>query len=588
MRVWGQHEVMFIKAWPFSPDESVQLLWIKSPFKQQNNEWRVPLVLEGENGTIKLLNISWGLLPYFRIGQFYINGLPSEFHRSGTLVSLSLSNPSDGQLLRVQDLPSGLIELENPQANEEYVWVCQYKELNVIIPCIEIIRSFLTPNATLARALLEPNGIDFVATYVKPNEGFLKINFDPHVPRKIIMDSFVNHVAWLITDPLAKKVWNSVYNGVYPRGDVNLPLALFSLTDEDLIGSNKITAVPPMDCPCIWQVRAIQQGQAIIVLEIVSVQGLELPYKKIEYAHKSFADRKNVEIIGDRLTVNRKKRIRIIKDKSIVIDNPTSISKTVTRIVSNNVLSFGELPELVRQNREINAYREKNKAENRRQLSNRERREIEDRARMEARENERIARIKKESRKIKLENFSSGEVLYTGNSEVSPLDFQGPNVAVGFNDNGLEEFYSMVEMISRFSSWISVSPPKIDVMPSGRRFSQNEDGGPRKYALVVIEHRNNLKYILEVERPEKVQLSTLIIEPREKTKLSEIELFNEVEGLLYGLINNYGSWRKSQILNHPVLRIVKVKHLSEWRIIDWAAVIWENLNFVEEDDFRKV
>lgn len=158
-------------------------------------------------------------------------------------------------------------------------------------------------------------------------------------------------------------------------------------------------------------------------------------------------------------------------------------------------------------------------------------------------------------------------------------------MAIGFNDNGLEKFCDMIEAIPRFSPSISVSPPKIDVLPSGRQFSQNKDGGPRKYALVVIEHRNKTKYILEVERPEKVQLSTLIIEFREKRKLSEVELFSEVKGLLKGLINNQGSWRKSQILNHPVLRIVKVKHLSEWRIIDWARVIWENLNLMVEEDY---
>ena len=576
---------MFIKGWPFSPDESVQLHWIKSPFKKQNKEWEVPLVLEGENGITKLLNISWGLLPYFRIGQFYMNGLPNELHRSGTLVSLSLSNPSEGHLFRVKDLPLGLIELKKFEVNEEYVWVCQSKEFYIIIPCIEIIRSFLTPNATFARALLEPNGIDFVATYVEPREGFLKLNFDPSVPRNIIKDSSVNHVAWLITDPLAKKVWNSVYNGVYPRGDVNPPLVLFSLT-EDKIGPKKITVVPPMDHSCNWQVRAIQRGQAIIVLEIVSVQGLELPFKKIEYSHKSFTNRKNVEIIGRRPTVNRQKRPRINIDKSIVIDNPTSISKTVTCMVSNNVLSFIELPEIVRQNREINAYREKNESENRRQISKRERHEIEDKVRMEALEKERLALIEIESEKIKEESFSGGEVSFTGNSKVNPLDFKGPNVASSFNENCLEEFCNMVEEISKFSPSITVSLPKIDVLPSGRQFSQNEDGGPRKYALVIIEHRNRTKYILEVERPEKGQLSTLIIESREKRKLSEVELFSEVKGLLYGLINNYGSWRKSQILNHPVLRIVKVKHLSEWRIVDWATVIWENLNFVEEENYH--
>lgn len=579
---------MFIKGWPFSPDESVQLLWIKSPFKQQNMEWKVPLVLEGENGITNQLNISWGLLPNFRIGQYYISGLPNEFHRSGTLVSLSLSNPLEGQLSRVKDLPRSLIELKNFEVNEEYVWVCQSEEFQVIIPCIEIIRSFLTPNATLARALLEPNGIDFVATYVQSNEGFLKLNFDPHVPRKIIMDSSVNHMAWLITDPLAKKVWNSVYNGVYPRGDINPPLVLFGLTDEDKIGPKKITAVPPMNNSCKWQVRAIQRGQVIIVLEIVSVQGLELPYKKIEYTHKSFIDKRNIQIFGKGSTINRKKRTRTNIEKSIVIDNPTNISKTVTRMVSNNVLSFTELPELVRQNREVNASREKSKSKNQRELSKRKRREIEDKARVEAREKERLAHVDKESGKINEESLSGGEVLFTGNSEVRPLDFRGPIVVAGFNENGLEEFCNMVEVIPWFSTSISVSPPKIDVLPPGKQFSLNEDGGPRKYALVTIEHMNKTKYILEVERPEKVQLSTLIIESREKRKLTEFELINEVKGLLYGLINNYGSWRKIQILNHTVLRIVKVKHLSEWRIIDWANVIWENLNFVEEESFPNV
>jgi len=71
----------------------------------------------------------------------------------------------------------------------------------------------------------------------------------------------------------------------------------------------------------------------------------------------------------------------------------------------------------------------------------------------------------------------------------------------------------------------------------------------------------------------------LVIEPRDQKELEDTELYSEViNQLLIGFLSNYGKWKKSQLAYHPTARIIKIKHLSEWTVGDWAMVIYERLN----------
>lgn len=550
--------------WPFNKEQYVQLLWIKSPYRYPNKDWMVPLVFQDQNGKIKRLDVPWGLVSGLRFGQFYIDGQPAEFFASGDISTVEISESSKGELYKIKDLKDFIFYKELLGIENEYVWA-YYSEkttATILIPCIEIIRSFLTPNATLARALLRWNGLKYLVRHTDALGNTLYIDMDQLVPKGLINPAFVTHLAWLLTDPSAQEVWDAVLPAIFPLGDLKQPLSLFDAEYTP----KKLKADFPLS-QCTMQVRGVLHGDYLLVQEIISADNLELPYQKIVYSHPSLNKiKKRPKRSAITKTKPAKKKVKKVKAVSA---NPSSISKTITVQVSNDVLSFKTLPQLENHRYEIKGPLTP-QPESSQQQSEHEKKE-------------QILQSKKEA---SVDNsaseviISGAEILSTGEAGVRPIDFPGPSLTVNLPQNGLSSFLQMIKIIPEIDKRLIIASCEIKVLSSRKPFAYLEDGNPRKYAVSTIRLNEKEWYVVEVERLEKTNLSSLIIEPRDKFKFDEVELAGVLSELLNGLLSNYGKWNKSQLLTYPIARISKVKHLDEWTEYDWAWVIYDRLNIL--------
>ena len=568
-----------IGKWPFNPDEYVQLIWIKSPFRNPNKEWMVPLILRDNSGQKRVLEIPWGLFPDFRLGQYYANGVPVETYKDGSIIRFELESPDSGTLCHVADLPEGLVDNEALGIKHEYVWVCEVGQTTLCIPCIEVVRSLLAPNATLARALLDLDGLNLIANY-KDNKLNLDIIINQTVPRGLVTDAFIYHLAWILTDPIAKRTWNYVLLGIRPRGDIEEPLDLFEgVLNDDEIKPKKLKAILPLTGRSIVEVRGIQKGDHFLVFEIVSAGNLVLPFENITYSKNPVISRRIVERDESHTTVKRIRRKKKFKNFGID-ENPSNISKTIMSQSNSNILSFENLPKIIISEPII----EKERRKRRKKHSNKP--DFIGREPLLGKETQKkigdstdqlFDELPAEERL-----FSGAEVLYTGNRNVHPYEFHGPSILNLQPGYGLDLFFNAIDCLNRLDTRLTIFHQRVGVLPVGKKISFNEDGGPRKYALVMVKFDCNTRYIVEVERLRKLNLSTLIIEPRDKAKFEESDLYEIMGEILVGLVKNYGNWDKNQLQNQSKANIHQVKHLDQWAAFDWAIALYNRLSVPSE------
>ncbi len=552
--------------WPFKPEVNVQLMWVKSPFRNDNKEWMVPLILRNNSGEIKLTEISWGLFPGFRLGQYYANGEPVEAYKSGNIRRFQIDEPEKGTLCKVSDLPDGIIDKKLLLTiKDEYLWKYDAGQIILYFPCLELVRAFLTPNATLAHALLQINGLDLIAS-CKMYQSSLHLIVNQTVPKGLVTKDFILHLAWLFSDPLANKTWQSIFPSIRPRGDFEIPLDLFeNIVDDEELKPKKLKAKLPLTNSSLVEVRGIQKGTHFLVYEIISVGNLSLSYKDISYSKSPTIERKVTENNKPVTKINRIRKKNVLKNLGI-IENPNSISKTMISRRNNNVFVFDSIPDIRRMEPIIE------KAERKR-------------SKEKPKKDEKPLESKPEQILddpiVQERLFSGSEVLYTGNKDIHPIEFQAPSVVNNSIGYGLQPFFNAIDYLSKLYL-ITVVDYKVDVVPAGKPFSYNENGGPRKYALVTIKAGKETRYIVEIERFKKIYLSTLIIEPRSKKEFEDEELYEILGKLLVGLIRNHGSWNMEQLQNHPKAKIHQVKHLEKWSALEWAIALYNRLGVPEE------
>lgn len=558
--------------WPFNPEDNVQLMWIKSPFRNDSKEWMVPLILRDNGGETRLVEMPWGLFPGFRLGQYYADGVQVEAYKSGSVLKFEIEEPNKGILSKLCDIPDGIIDNELLFAiKDEYVWVCNAGEMTLYFPCIELVRALLAPNSTLAHALLELNGLDLIAS-CKIFKASLHLIVNQTVPKGLITEDFILHLAWLFSDPVAKRTWNTILLGIRPRGDFEVPLYLFKdvINDEE-IKPKKLKAILPLTGRSALEVRGIQKGEHFLVYEIVTVGNMSLPFAEIIYSKKPIIKQKIVESDITLTSVKRIRRKKVLQNIGID-ENPNSVSKTIMSRLNNNILLFNHLPEIHNQEPIINKERIKHsKKERQYNLPENEREPVDEK------DTQAMPEQLLDKSLVQERLFSGAEVLYTGNSNVHPIEFHAPSISNTSIGYGLEPFFNAIDYLNKIDGTIIIINYKVDVMPTGKPFSRNEDGGIRKYALVTVKFGKETRYIIEIERLRKIYLSTLIIESRNKLEFEDQELYEILGGLLVGLIRNYGNWDINLLQNHPKARIYQVKHLEQWSALDWAITLYNRL-----------
>ncbi len=566
-----------LHKWPFT-DEVVKLLWIKSPYKNNNKDWILPLLFLDEKNNVAKVEVNWATLPFLRFGQYYLNSFPTDIFQEGTIITLDIEEVSRGSVCESSSLPDELFPFKEHITGEK-IWQFETQGKVVFIPCVELIRAFFANNSTFARALLEENGLEFLISYYESSDEFIKLKIDYSVPRKLITEDFVKHLVWIKSDSFANKIWHSILNNIWPRGDIEPPLLLFpeAIPESELGRSKKIEMVPPIIGKSKWEVRSLIKENNLFILELMGVDNLVPPYLKIYYSHQTFI-RKKAE---DSNQSKRKTRVRKNDSanknvpKAIVSESPTKISNLSILKIRPTMIRFSQETKLEKIHKQVGAPSSKKQKQNHGPISKRERREKEIREHQE-----KLRRTYEENNEIKKYEalISSATSTFLGNSEVSPIEVIGSKISNNPYEDGLEQFCEMVYILRQKDNRLKIYPPKISSIPGDRSFSLKEDGTPRRYALVELQYKKKSYYLLEIERISKIYLATLIIQARSGTCFGNQKLNLIIYNLLKTLIDNKGNWKIRSLTNHEEAKIFRVKHLEEWTSYDWAEVILERLN----------
>ncbi|MEQ8175593.1 MAG: hypothetical protein ABRQ26_11055 [Syntrophomonadaceae bacterium] len=550
-------------------------MWIKSPYRNDRNEWMLSLLFESEEGELVRLETAWGSLPWLRFGQGWQNGQPLETFKDGSISRFSFDFTSmSGEVFSAESHQQAYFK-ESWNIGKESVWLFEFKDKPVCIPCIEIIRCFFAPHTTLAMALLEPHGLEFLATIKSKFSNHLKIHIDNQIPSKVITESLVKHVGWLLTDKYAKQIWDSVVQSIFPRGYKELEShSLFSNESANSRSANTIKAVPPIQGPSQWEVRAIEGFDSYLVLEIVRVSGISSPYPNMTWTHNMVRKRRTRAGERDPFRSKRSNRPKRQKRDFLITDeSPKGKSKTIAVDVSPTMLSFDQPIEVIKESIQLPVPIQKRKDG---KIGKREQIEREMQFHQENKH-----RFKQERVPGNEYLFSNAEVDFSSNQGVSPIELIGAKVIETSNIDGLETFHKMISAIRAIQSTIEILDQRVMLIPSGKRFSFNENGTARKVALVSVKVKEKYGYIVEVERLSTIPLSTLLIWPRSGMAFNEVELSFLLNELLSGLISNNGHWGKTLLNNHPKAIFEKVKHLESWTVLDWADVLCERILFEE-------
>lgn len=557
-----------LRDWPFGPGELSTIRWIKSPYSNKKNEWILPVVFEGKKNNKAQVDTLWGSILLLRYGQIYQDGKPFEVTKDGSVLILDIDDASKGGFCKASELigflPEGIFNIES-----EYCWTFENRGYKVFIPCIEIIRSFFTPNKTMANALLTPYGLDDIASFRVYTEQ-ISIDVKSTVPKQVVDWSFAKYLAWLKSNQLAFEVWNSVFRELLPKGAINemIITPLFDDSGEPLNKDNRMKAKFPIAGPSKLQVRAIVKEERIFVLEVLRVGDLSLPFNKVIFTHSSFKAKRNAT--GDsrkqiKRSLTRRKKIR--NKKELINICPTALSKSVILNSTPTVFVFSRGITISKTSDYVPRYRRK--------LPN-EYRPINDKERKVNRASVYSEELKGDESTPK-NLFSTGEIYFDGDSKVLPVEVQGVRAVHGAFTSSFEDFFNMLNILERIESRLMVWEPKIMQLPGLRGIAKKkEEGTPRQCILVpmyLLSTDYKRFYILEIERSPKISLSTLLIWPREEELFTEKTLNILIENLLRNLIRNNGHWKKSDITKNPIAKIVTVKHLDMWEPIDWAYII---------------
>lgn len=273
-----------LRPWPFEKGETVELYWFCSPYLNKQGRWRLRVAFLTKSKEIEIIEYPWGILPFIKLGQKYVDGVPLGISKTGTIGSLNISNPSYGNICSGFEIPPYLYYLyKDKRLGNEKLWNLKLDNIDYYIPCIEIVRSLFAPSKTLSNAVLRPYSLDLLIESSSINSGKLSLELSNSVPKSMLNDAMILHLAWLSQISEARAGWDAVFNSLFMEALSTNP---FQPT-KALKKTTSIVAKPPSIREVNWIYRGIQRKNSVLILELIGIKGLLLPFQEINYSHPS-------------------------------------------------------------------------------------------------------------------------------------------------------------------------------------------------------------------------------------------------------------------------------------------------------------
>ncbi len=526
-----------IQPWPFKRDEEVQLYWLCSPFLDAQKGWLLQVVFKKTDNSICEVTVPWGTIPYLVLGQKYMNGIPIMSGKVGRVYQLTTPDRSSFKLGMAYDIPPALYYFYKNQ-KYGYQRICKFSigDINYYIPCLELVRNFLTPHKVLANNIMKPGGLELLFENCSVNGKRLFLALSSEIKGSLISNNTASYLAWLKYDYYANMAWNSIYNNVFSKAVLDNPFKPV----EELQKGTYIELMPPVGNGSNWTVRGIGIGKDILILEILSKTNLYMPFNEILYTHPSLT---SAEYSDD----NRNSRIvRNQYDRDVIDLETTGKGANKTQeedIVDSISIGFGfdKSPYLEK-------LRQKNQKTNMGDYS-----------------------INATTRNFDQYCLTSGVGTtqdWIRGGEVKPLEFTSLEPMEDGATKGLEDFLVVVNYLFEKHVNLEVSI-NIILIPEGKVFSYYPNRERRNCAIVKITRSGKLPcYIIELGRADDWSISTLLLYQLVADK-SPIDIERFIKNLLEELVNNSGHWNKQSLDKEVCYRYDMVKHISGQNLLYW-------------------
>lgn len=528
-----------IRPWPFKKDEEVELYWLCSPYFNREKGWQIKVAFKKTNNEIVEITVPWGTIPCLVIGQKYSNGLSSTTGKRGRIYEITIPERNIFETCIAYDIPSALYYFYKNQ-NYGFQKVCRFsiRDRNYYFPCLEIVRTYLTPHKVLANCIMKPGGLDLLIEKVEVNGKDLYIDLTDEVPRRIVCDETAGYLAWLKYDTYANKAWNSIYNKIFSRAIEKSPYNAVS----ELQKGTYMEVLPPAGKGTKWAFRGITVGKDTMILELLSRTNLYMPFDNIYYSHSSLV---NPEVSSDHKTIKVVKSNNDVNGNNVDLDKSGKPSKKDADQPAIEHISIGFS---FNRNPKMKRVRTKNQKLR--------------------------TGIPDDSAQIRVGEYGEGDEVastqdWVYGGQIRPIEFKTLEIVQDGAIKGLEEFLKVIDYIDKNHRNFKVSLNLVYI-PRGKSFSFYPDGSRRNCAIVKVERDKKLPcYILEVGRADGWPISTLIAWQL-TAQISHEEIEELLCSLLNGVIGNNGHWDKQSIEQEVQFRFDMVKHVTGQGVYRWS------------------
>lgn len=533
-----------LKPWAFPKGRRARLYWLCSPYRNTNGDWTIRAAFqpEGETG-FEILEYPWGVLPALAVGFDYVNGLPEKQAPEVTTNRIFVPNLKRGAIKQAFDIDRKIFSFWNKkELGLEKVWRFYANGDLYYVPCLELLRAFLTPSKTLANLILRPRGLESLIDQEITLENTIDMELSEEMPRSLVNHQNVAHLVWLMHNEKARRCWDSVYHNIFAQAIETAPYDAINVMSKGL----SITVEPPNIGSCSLSVNTFSQAGTHVITRINSFTLTDFPFRKVLYTHPSIREIK-------KFTPQNGKR-RLVpqgSDEDFELDGDRRPAKRTSHQPSAEIpttfIDFRSSPRFVRipQSETL------------------------------------IPRGKPEQTptngggKVKIKptdkTVGADEPIFGG--AIQPVEFAGLEMSRSKDENGLSEFLQAIQYLKADYPHLFIEYAVVDV--SGDKPFCLANGVRRTCAIVEVSHPDLLPcYIFEFARPDKWSISTLFV--RIKPQNSDFAgIADKAHLILANAISGNGHWVTEKLVEDSSLKLLLLKHTQT--NLNWSSRIMEKL-----------
>lgn len=507
--------------WPYPSDVPAYLYWIKSPMlvKDENGtKWLTKILFVGENGVPHVRHVPWGALPELKLGSMYQGGVSMDALQPGEVREFQL-----GSAVKIRKTSADWIHtpwIERVRDHERKLLFEQCVEIRdgstvLVVPCVEIVRSFFAINKQLAYLLLEPSGLTrCCASTLK--DGWATLDFNGEISLSALTPTVVSRIAAILHHRRWWDCWQHVWNSSKkstPKNQQGKAQPLYL----------QLESLPPIYDNCLWSVRGEEFSDGFFVMEIVGVQTRQsLPFHTVSFSHPRLKD--VGETLRSRGTVAERNDAAAEAEIDSGTAGPRGQSDPYMSTIHITSIQFGKSVQVRRKLRD---------SEDSSRVSPEDRQPARPNPGADAPE------------KVSLNDEGESGTVPAG--EFHPLE------SLSNVPGGLKPFFTAVGEMQELEATVSCD---VQPVPDASRLARLGDLA-RQFAIVQVVYKSRCGYLLEVDSSDGHSISTMVFAPRENVTAMEMAC-----NLLSDHLAGRGHWNLASLDEYEGCHYDLAKHTS--------------------------